>query len=161
VLELWRPDLSVIRCCARPAELEDLGRPELYGRIAPDELIVLPPSSDAARVLAEISAELGRLNEAALVIDHSDAFFLIAMSGSAHDALARLSPVPVPADGFVQGPVAGVPCKFFVTSAEILLLAPSTYAHHLRERIRVACADLDVHERASSGTAWRAKATTG
>jgi hypothetical protein len=159
VLELLQPDLRVLRCCARPAELDGLGRAELCGRVAPDELIVLVPSSEAARVLDEISVDVGRLNESAIVIDHSDAFHLVAIAGQAHDALGRLSPVPMPSDGFVQGPVAGVPCKLFVTADEILLLAPSTYAQHVRERIRVACADLDVRE-LSIAVAPAAGATT-
>jgi hypothetical protein len=159
VLELSQPELGVVRCCARPAELDELGRVELCGRVAPDELIVLVPAGDAARVLGEIRADLARVNEAAIVVDHSDAFHFVALAGQAHDALARLSPVPLPAEGFVQGPVAGVPCKLFVTADEILLLAPSTYAHHVRERIHVACADLDVRER-STDAAPVAGATT-
>lgn len=160
MLELSRPDLRLIRCCARPSELDELGRAELCGRIAPDELIVIAPAADAQRVFAEIVAELGAVNEAAIVIDHSDAVHMVAMSGRAAEALARLSSVPMPAEGFVQGPVAGVPCKVFVNSEETLLLAPSTYAHHVRERIRVACADLDVYDRTFSEAVSSARATT-
>ena len=160
MLELSRPDLAVVRCCARHAEIDELARPEMCGRIAPDEILVLAPTSDSERVLAELSTELGRANPSAIVIDHSDAFHLIALAGRAHEALARLSPVPIPSEGFVQGPVAGVPCKIFVTSHEILLLAPSTYGHHLRERIMVACADLDVRERAFTEPASLAQAAS-
>ncbi len=160
MLELSRPDFAVIRCCARGAEIDELSRPEVCGRVAPDEILVLAPTSDSERVLAELSTELGRANGSAIVIDHSDAFHLIALSGRAHEALARLSAVPIPSEGFVQGPVAGVPCKVFVTSHEILLLAPSTYGHHVRERIMVACADLEVRERVITKPPSLAQATS-
>jgi hypothetical protein len=160
VLELTQPDLCVIRLCARPAAIGQLGRSEKSGRIAPDELLLLAPSREAERVLAELSAELERLDPTGIVLDHSDAFVLTTFSDQAREALARLTPIPIPADGFVQGPVAGVPCKVFATPDELLLLAPSTYAHHVRERILTACADLDVRERVVSDTTSLAQATT-
>lgn len=160
MLELSRPDVAVIRCCARHVALDELARPEPCGRVAPDELLLLAPSGDAARVLGGLSAQLDDGDAAAIVIDHSDAFCVLSLSGSAQEALARLSPIALPDDGFAQGPVAGVPCKVFVTPDALLLLAPSTYEHHIRERIRVACADLDVREPAVAVTPSLAEATT-
>src|SRR4051794_23054884 len=79
VLELSRPNFRVIRCCGRPKELDGLDRAELCGRIAPDELIVLVGAKSADGVLSEIAAELGAANEAAIVLDHTDALHMIAM----------------------------------------------------------------------------------
>ncbi len=159
MLELSRPDVAVIRCCARRAALDELARPEPCGRIAPDELLLLAPSGEDTRVLVELSAQLAGSDPSPIVIDHSDAFFVLGLSGSSGEALARLSPIALPDDGFGQGPVAGVPCKVFVTPGKLLLLAPSTYEHHVRERIGVACADLDVRDRALAAAPSLAEAT--
>ena len=160
MLELSRPDLCVIRCCARQVAIDQLTCDEMFGRIAPDELLLLAPSRESGRVLGVLSAELERLDPTGIVIDHSDAFVLTMLSGQGREALARLTAIRIPAAGFAQGPVAGVPCKVFATAGELLLLAPSTYAHHVRGRILSACADLDVRERAFSDTASLVQATT-
>jgi hypothetical protein len=152
VLELSRPSLHVIRCCARPSVIDGLSLRRDSGRIAADEILVLVTTSDALRVLAEVVAEVEASNATGIVIDHSDAFLIASLSGLFRQALARLSALELPETGFVQGLVAGVPCKVFVAPDRVHLLAPSTYAHYVRERIFAACSDLGVREGSTSET---------
>lgn len=152
MLELSRPSLRVIRCCARPSVIDGVNLRRDSGRIAADEILVLVPTSDAPRVLAEVVAEVEASDAAGMVIDHSDAFFVATLTGSFRHALARLSALELPETGFVQGLVAGVPCKVFVAADRVHLLPPSTYAHYFSERIFAACSDLGVREGSTSET---------
>lgn len=152
MLELLRPSLTAIRCCGRPSALDLLSPREniLVGRIAPDELLLLVPTREAERLLAEIATELVASDSGALVIDHTDAFEVITISGAIHEAFARLTAIETPDAGFVQGLVADVPCKIFLALDHCHLLAPSTYADHVHERILVTCAELGVRRSTSA-----------
>jgi len=159
VLELSKPSIRLIGCFAQPSVLDQLHRDHLRtldtvacGRVAPDEFLVLVPTEESARVVEELTDRLGS-DPGAIVLDRSDAFYAITLSGPFRQALARLSACELPDSGFLQGLAAGVACKFFVTDDCLHLLASSTHTTHLRERIFVTCADLGVHEFGSSNVA--------
>jgi hypothetical protein len=148
VLEWSRPPVSIICCCARSSALDALA-PEgdvLVARVAPDELLLVMLSKEADEFQAQVSTELKGLDPAAIVVDHSDAFDVTMLSGPIRDAACRLSAIDFGDQGLVQGLVADVPCKAMIVGDRLYLLAPSTYAHHVRGRIREACRDLPICE---------------
>jgi hypothetical protein len=150
VLELTKASLHVIRCCAQPTAIDRLSAAhDALARVADNEALLLVAAGDVRRQLASITAEIEITDPSAIVIDHTDAFAVTTLSGSFREAMARVSAIPVPTEGFLQGLVAGVPCKVIVAPGHLHLLAPSTYRDHVRERLFAACADLAVRERSS------------
>jgi sarcosine oxidase gamma subunit len=147
VLELSRARASIVLCLGRRQALDGLQAPEgaLACRIAPDELMLV---SLAAPLQAEpVAAELEP--GGGLAVDQSDAFAVWTLSGdAAAEAFARLSSVelPVGETGLAQGTVAGVPARAIVELGRIHVLVSSALAHHLRERVRAACGDLELRE---------------
>lgn len=160
VLELSTTPLRVIRCCGPAATIDRLRHRErwLSGRIAPDELLLLVPASEFDEALGDVAAELETAG--AIVVDHTDAFAITTLSGDFHQAIARLTAISPPKSGFFQGLVAAVACKAILTPDRMYLLAPSTNASHVRERLLVACADLGVRENTEPKAAWPGSGAT-
>ena len=141
MLELQAVQSDVVGCYAGPGALDRLGgNVGLTVRVAPTELLLL----GERRRLPEIELELAGLDEGSVVFDLSSAFAIWALRGDERlEAFCRLSQIDLPAPPAVaQGLVAHVPGKVVVLDEELLMLVPSVLAHHLRERVLQACADL-------------------
>jgi hypothetical protein len=121
-------------CLASPRALD--GLPEAL-RIAPDEALVILPPGDTA---PEIGAQLARSDPDAVVLDVSDGWAAWSLEGEgATDALAHVSELELPTEGFVQGDVARVPVKVIARDGVLHLLVPSMWGAYLRDRILVRC----------------------
>ena len=142
MLELQSVHSDVVGCYANPASLDRLspngGR---IVRVAPNELLLL---GERGR-LPELEAELAGRDPSSVVLDLSSAFSIWSLRGEErYEAFCRLSHIELPdPPGVAQGLVAHVPGKVIVLEDELLVLVSSAVAHHLRERLRAACVDLD------------------
>lgn len=141
MLELQLVEPEILGCYASPAALDRIaGLAQLTLRVAPDELLLVGRQPR----LAEITAELGGMDQSSLIVDLTSAFSIWAIRGDARfEAFCRLSALPLPgAPGVAQGLVARVPARVVVRTDEVLVIVSSALSHHLRERLFAACADL-------------------
>jgi sarcosine oxidase gamma subunit len=117
------------------------------GRVAPDELLWLGDPEQATELEAEGKKQLAGVGERGLVVDNSDGWALFSLVGDGRaDALARLSSLRLPDEGFRQGKVAGVPGKVFARNGRIDILCTSDVRWYVRERLRHAGADVGLTE---------------
>ncbi len=108
-------------CRTAPTELM------LVGEVDPEPLRGAVTSLDADAVVEVVS----------------DGWAGFTLEGAdATEAFARLSELPLPERGFVQGEVARLPVKVVAEPGRLLLLVPSMVADHLERRIREDCAEL-------------------
>jgi hypothetical protein len=150
VLELAPARLSVLACLAAPEALDALGPPPggWLLRVAEDEALLV---GDDGVPAAGGPGPLDR-DPDAIAHDVTDAWAAWWLGGEgAREAFARLSALPLPAEGFVQGEVAGVAAKVVARPDRLLLLVPSPLAAHVREAIVRGCADLGVREHPPEG----------
>ena len=106
------------------------------GRVAPDELLWLGDPERASELAAEGTRQLAGAGERAVVVDNSDGWTLFSLIGDGRaDALARLSSLQLPDEGFRQGKVAGVPGKLFSRPGRIDLLCTSDVRWFVHERL--------------------------
>ncbi|GBC87598.1 hypothetical protein HRbin12_01611 [bacterium HR12] len=148
MLELSRAEIAVLACLAAPAALDALAPPDVAAalRTAPDELLLLAAPDAVEAILAEASRALRALDDDALVLEVTDGWTAFALEGpDAREAFGRLSALELPEAGFLQGDVARVPAKVLAEPERLLLLVPSSWAEHVRERILGLA--LDVRER--------------
>jgi hypothetical protein len=145
VLELKRADAAILLCMAREEALDALSpQGESHRcRVAPDELLLVylagSPDLPQARSLLEPNG--------GLVLDHTDGFGVWTIAGDdADEAFARLSAIELPRErpGFVQGAVAGLAAKAIVEDGRMHVLVSSALGHHLPERVRAACGELEL-----------------
>lgn len=160
MLESASVQVAVVHCFADPDVLDTLQPPEgaMKFRIAPGEAICIAARTQAANLAAALSAALERMDPYALALDRSDAWSMFTLSGSDRArAFARLCTTPLPSSaGFLQGEIGGVPAKAIVLNDRIDLMVSSVLAHHLRQRILEACADLSPREAAATEFAMAA-----
>jgi hypothetical protein len=113
------------------------------GRVAPDELLWLGDPEQATALEAEGRRQLAGAGERAIVVDNSDGWTLFSIVGDGReDALARLSSVRLPEQGFRQGKVADVPGKLFARPGRIDILCTSDVRWYVHERLLHAGADV-------------------
>jgi hypothetical protein len=154
VLELSSVSTGVVGCYGQPDALDRLnGNGGQAIRVAPNELLLLTDRSRAV----ELEADLAAADPTGLVVDLTSAFSLWALRGDARfEAFCRLSQLELPeAPAIVQGLVAHLPAKVLVLDDELLVLTSSAVAHHVRERVLKACADLGPTEAEAVPTAER------
>jgi acetylglutamate kinase len=135
---LDRP-VGVIVCAASPEALDRLiapGHGARMLRVAPDETMAVVAPAFADDVRRELHDRITALDEDALVLDVSDGWFGLALSGPDADrALSYLSALEPPrADGFVQGDVARVAAKILREPDGLLLLVPAYWGEYVRAR---------------------------
>jgi len=149
VLKLAATRASVVGCFAAPEALDTLAavKDASSCRVAPDEIMLVGEPASAEE-LVRVAAELTvRADPDAVVLDATDGWAIWTISGEAtREAFARLSAVPLPDEGFLQGSVAHVPVRVIVLPDRLHLLAPAMWREHLRERILHDCASLGVQE---------------
>jgi len=131
--------VGAIVCAASPEALDRLVAPG-HGarmlRVAPDETmaVVAPAFTDDVR--RELEDRIAALDADALVLDVSDGWLGLALTGpDADHALSYLSALEPPvADGYVQGDVARVAAKVMREPDGLLLLVPAYWSEHVRAR---------------------------
>jgi hypothetical protein len=117
------------------------------GRVAPDELLWLGDPEHASALEAEGRRQLAGVGERGLVVDNSDGWALFSLVGDGRtDALARLSSLRMPEQGFRQGKVAGVPGKVFARDGRIDILCTSDVRWYVRERLLHSSAEIGLKE---------------
>ncbi|MYB45033.1 MAG: hypothetical protein F4X74_08870 [Acidimicrobiia bacterium] len=119
--------LEATRIVAAPGALDEIDSPDggRLLRLAPDDLLVLPPPErvEVADPYAIIEPEAGF---SAAWFDRSELARLQAVSGWEF---------PVRCPEFAQGHLAGVPVKMLFDEGGVLVLVPAVLAHHLEERL--------------------------
>lgn len=145
MLEIRSAQSSIIHCFAEPDVLDTLRAPEnaMAFRIARGELMCLGAHQDGPIILTALSAVLKDSDPHALLLDRSDAWAVLTLSGPDRaKAFARLCTSPLPqAPGFLQGAIGTVPAKAVVVEDRIHVMVSSNLGHHIRERILEACGD--------------------
>lgn len=137
--EVRERPLGVIVCAADPPALDRLVAPG-HGarmlRVAPDELMAVAKRDVIDDVRREIHDRITVLDDDALVVDDSDGWTAIALTGPDADrALSYLSALQPPAaDDLVQGDVARVAAKIVREPDGLLVLVPAYWGEHLRTR---------------------------
>jgi len=108
-------------------------------RVAEDELLLVCDPEVADEIARETGTRLTALDPDAIVLDATDGWAAIALEGRDADLLfARLSRLPLPSGGFVQGEVAHVPAKVLVDGGRLRILVATSLEHHLRSRVTAA-----------------------
>jgi hypothetical protein len=139
VPEVRERPLGVIVCAADPTALDRLVAPG-HGarmlRVAPDELMAVAKRDVIDDVRREIHDRITVLDDDALVVDDSDGWTAIALTGPDADrALSYLSALEPPAvDDLVQGDVARVAAKIVREPDGLLVLVPAYWGEYLRTR---------------------------
>jgi hypothetical protein len=156
VPELWEVKAAKIRLFGPKDALDRVQTPSgaLAGRVAPDELLWLGDAERAGSLAEEANRQLAGAGGRALVVDNSDGWTLFSLIGDGReDALARLSSLRVPDEGFRQGKIAGVPGKLFARAGRIDLLCTSDVRWYVRERLLHAGHDVGLTEGTPPATA--------
>jgi len=105
-------------------------------RVAPDEVMAVAKRDVIDDVRREIHDRITVLDDDALVVDDSDGWTAIALTGPDADrALSYLSALEPPAaDDLVQGDVARVAAKIVREPDGLLVLVPAYWGEYLRTR---------------------------
>jgi hypothetical protein len=139
VPELGDRPSGVIVCAADPSALDRLVPPG-HGartlRVAPDEMMAVVAPAFTDDVGRELADRIAALDDDALVLDVSDGWRALALTGDDADhAFSYLSALAPPDDGgFVQGDVARVGAKIVRERDGLLLLVPAYWGDHVRTR---------------------------
>jgi hypothetical protein len=147
VLEICPARAAVIVCIGKAGVLDAIapGSGAASFRVAADERWLVGPATIAVELLARTRTQFTTVGLSALAVDMTDGWAVWTISGPGTDEVwARLSEnrVPTTRPAFVQGAVAGVPCKAIVLDGRIHFFIPAPVGHHLPHRILEACPDL-------------------
>jgi hypothetical protein len=112
--------------------------------------MVLVDPSEAAQVIEDVSSQLADADSNAVVFDLSDGHAAWTIRGGDHlEAFRRLCAIPPPpAPTCLQGLFAHVPAKLVLTVDSALVLVSAAVGEYVRERIRLACGDLELRDTA-------------
>ncbi len=116
------------RVVAAPSALEAAGWPAdaLVLRLAPDEVLIIPPAPGLA------------LADAHALIEPEGAFYGVWLSTADAEAFLERAcawPWPTKRPAFAQGAVAGVPVKMWFEAERVLFLVAAPFAADLEERL--------------------------
>jgi len=137
--------VGVVTACAGANALDALVVPGRATpcRIAEDELLLICEPDLAREIAREVETRLTVVDGDALVRDTTDAWAAVAIDDAhAGRTFARLSRLPLPDRGFLQGEVAHVPAKVLVDGDGVLVLVPSALEDHVRSRVAAAGEDI-------------------
>jgi hypothetical protein len=148
VLELRPVRAAVVRCFGQAKALD--GFPSLgaaAARVAADELWLLCPRGGETDLARGATSYLSGADPDGLVLEHGEGWAVWSLSGAgARDAFARLADFPLPREDrggvFAQGAFAQVPAKVLVSRDLLQVIVPVQLAHHIPDRVREACPDL-------------------
>jgi hypothetical protein len=147
VLELGPARAAVVRCFGERRALDafpSLGA--MPARIAADELWLVAPRASASELAQRATSYLTGADPDGFVLEHGEAWAVWTISGSGlPQAFARLADFPLPAGrvAFAQGAVAQLPAKILVQGDRLHVIVPVQLAHHVPDRFREACEDLE------------------
>ncbi|MEX0989350.1 MAG: hypothetical protein WD206_03505 [Actinomycetota bacterium] len=146
--DLVPTEVGVVAVHATPAALDALEIPGAAAfRVAPDESLLLTSPDASGEVAAQARRGIDDSDPDALVLDATDGWAMWTLTGTGTPALfERLSALPLPERGFVQGDVAHLPVKVVVDLDGAHLLVASMWRAYLRERILDRGASLGVSE---------------
>jgi hypothetical protein len=139
VADLRDRPVGIVVCAASPEALDRLvapGHAARMLRVAPDEIMAVVAPAFAEDVRRELHDRIAALDEDALVVDVSDGWTGLAISGpDADHALSYLSALDPPdGDDVAQGDVARVAAKIVREPDGLLVLVPAYWAEHMRTR---------------------------
>jgi sarcosine oxidase gamma subunit len=137
---------SIVAVLGSSSALDALSVDEAVAcRVAPDEHLLVGRNAAGPLLVAEAQAQLA--DPDALVVDVTDGWAGWSLRGDAtREAFAHLCSIELPAQGFEQGDVAGVPVKILAGRNEVDVLVPAMWSEHLRTRILQRCGSLGVTE---------------
>lgn len=161
--DLVQTHASVVVCAAEPVALDRLASLESASvlRSAPDEMLLVGPPQEIDAIVAAATRLVTDADPDAVVLDATDGWTVWTLSGPGRgDAFTRLSALELPADGWVQGRVAGVPAKVIVASDAIHILFPAMWSEHVRAFVWTTCSDLGVQDVAEPHP-WRSPIAEG
>lgn len=139
MLELATTSVSVIGVFADPATIDALD-PRAFWIAADEAMLVGEPGATPTVAVDDPHA---------VVLETTDGWTVFTLTGEqVRAAFARLSALPLPERGFVQGDVVRVPARVIVEPGRLRILVPAMWGEHVRTRILARCAKLDVHEEA-------------
>jgi sarcosine oxidase gamma subunit len=144
VLELIETRVSVVGAYAEPAALDSLVVPSrsVPLRVAPDEMLFVAHAEEAPAVVRQVSDRLGVLDPEGLAIDLSDGWFALTLEGEgAREVFAHVSELHLPAGGFIQGKVGGLPAKLLVEADRIQVMVASMWSDHVVGRLSAEAPD--------------------
>jgi len=146
VLELTPREVAIVACQGRPAALPAAAPAGgLRLSIAPDEIWWLGPRAARGELLAGAERWLAGVGDDGLVLDQTDGWAAISVTGDDGAALygrVSVNPVPPGRPALVQGALAGVPGKVLFLGSLTLSLVPSPVGHHLLARLLEVGSDL-------------------
>jgi len=139
VAELRDRALGVIVCAADASALDRLvpaGHGARMLRVAPDEIMAVVDAAFTQDVRRELADRVAALDGDALVLDVSDGWAAIAITGEDADrTFSYLSALDPPEDdGFAQGDVARVAAKVLRVPGGLAILVPAYWREHVRAR---------------------------
>jgi hypothetical protein len=101
------------------------------GRVASDEVFVAGPIAD------DLRRAIRTVDPTALVRDASHGWTEVVLP-EGRATFARLSSVRLPdGDGYLQGDLARVAARVFVSGDAVRVFVPASFEVHLRERVRL------------------------
>ena len=162
MLELTPTEATVITCLGSGDAVDAAvaaGGVE-SGRVAPDEAILIVPPGRDAELLGAVTDAASAEDPGAIVVDTTDGWGIWSIRGNAQEldrAMARLTALELPGDGFCQGDLARVPVKLFVAPGCVRILVPAMWRAYLRGRILARCTTLEIRER-DIAEPWRVPA---
>ena len=119
--------MAATRIGADPGALDEIDAPDggYLLRLAPDDLLVLPP-------LAQVEVP-----DPYAIVEPEAGFSAAWFDCSRLPRLQALAAWEVPRrrPAFAQGHVAGIPVKMLFDAGGVLVLVPAVLAHHLEERL--------------------------
>jgi hypothetical protein len=138
-------EAAKVRCFGPPDALDALATPAgvLRGRIAPNEVVLVGAPGTASDLVKTCEDALGKLGDAALVVDHTDGWSFFSLGGDgAEDVFRRVSMVPLPDAGpepaFFAGRVCDVAAKAFRRPGRIDVMTGMEASKHVRETLEHA-----------------------
>ena len=139
MLSLRSADVAVICLLATPSAIDVCETQLTHGRAlrtAADELLIVAPNDTGGALRAEAEARAAAVDADAVAADVTDGWTAWQLAGEdARSAFARVSALQLPADGWIQGDVAHVAAKVIAEPGRILIVVPSFWSDHLRNRI--------------------------
>ena len=138
---LRRVDVAVICVMAEPSAIDGWEPKVAEGRhlrTAADEVLIVAAVDAREAIRMEAQNAVAAQDADALVADVTDGWTAWELDGDdARSQFARLTALDLPAEGWVQGDVARVAAKVLAETGRILILVPSFWSDHVRNRILV------------------------
>jgi hypothetical protein len=143
VAELRRVSPAVVAVHARPALLDAVSPGDaIVHRVAADEAMVTGGAGSADALVTTLEGAVAD-DEGAVVLDVSDGWAAWAIAGAdARLAFSRVSPLPLPQTGTVQGDVLRLPARVAASADELVVFVPAAFGAWVERKLRERCPEL-------------------